>query len=132
MIYENELVLYAPDAADEFLSKEKAVENSYFRTIALLKDLRETNPEMYDEMIRVMQCIRLNDFSGVIYPYSVFMEYGIENNAAVIELLERQDRIIAIVRSEKNIANIVEALKHLEKQKQLDIELVDVKEGVLV
>ena len=113
MNYENTLILYTPSEADEILNKEKQEAKNFQSLLEKMAHLREFDADGFDEMVDALRCLRDNDLSKIIFSYNLIMEFGLQNNAMVNKLLQRQDRILAIVRSNKNVATLLEAADQL-------------------
>ena len=113
MIYENILALYGNnEVTDAFMQKEKAEQNTFLATIDRLKDLRDTDPEAFDEMIQAIKIIQ--GVEPIDYlPYDKYAEYGLDNNEVIIQAMDRQQRILAIVHSNKELATLNEAINDL-------------------
>lgn len=111
MIYENTLVMYN---AGEYLDEEAKDKEAFLVTIEKLKSLREFDPEAYDELVQAMILIRDGNVED-LFPvsYNKLAEYGLMDNEAVKEIMDRQERILAIVRSNKSIKTLSDAIFHL-------------------
>lgn len=111
MIYENILAIYANDeATDTFIKKEKDERNTFLATIDRLKELRDTDPDAFDEMIAAIKLIQAGEEQIDYLPYNKFVEYGLGDNTVISEAMERQQRILAIVHSNKDLASLSEAV----------------------
>lgn len=110
MIYENTLVLYAPDQGEEFMRKEKEDKQRTTDLLTKLKSLREFNPEAYEELEDAMKFMRGEKH---LYSINLFAEYGLLDNPGIQALLEKQERILAIARSNKDIETLQAALDEM-------------------
>jgi hypothetical protein len=111
MIYENTVIQYAPIEATDILKKDKAEHQKYLNLIETLRSLREFDPDAYEELEDAIKLIR---GEKVLYSLNLLAEYGLLDNEAIQALLIRQERILAIVKSNKDIATIGEALQVLK------------------
>ncbi len=108
MIYENIVIQYAPNNAEEILQKEVDEHKKYLSLIETLRSLRDFDPQAYEELEDAIKLIR---GEKILYSINLFAEYGLLENPAIHDLLERQERVLAIVRSNKNIEFLSDALK---------------------
>lgn len=109
MIYENTLIMYlSNNDADEHIKKQMEEDNKYFSLIDKLRSLREFDPEGYEELEEAMRIIRGEKH---LYSMNLFAEYGLLENPEIKALIERQERILSIVRSNKNLSTLQEAMQ---------------------
>lgn len=110
MSYENNLVMYG---AADYLRKEKEERQRFLETVERLRNLRETDPEGFDEMIEAMLLIQ-GEKQMNYYSINMFREYGVDDSPVVNSLLEKQQRILEIVKSNKDIEHISEAVQFIK------------------
>ena len=111
MQFENILVMYG---ADDFLEKEQRDRSTFYATVERLKSLRDTDPEAFDEMIEAMLLIQGEKQISYL-PHNLYLEYGIADSPVIKAMMEKQARILAIVRSNKETEHLAEAVDHVRR-----------------